>query len=234
MARRRPRFARLMRTLRANGGEVSGDSRLAKFKRYLQGESKANSYNPLPSSQRQRYSVAVIPFGTTPPAGISASTGEGKYLAGITNYSYAGMTDRCKLTDDKCGIHKIVGGERDDENFYPALFKPTFNRASGTTSDKVSGITGDTYKYTPARAFSVPFGRTITSVDDAETGDAETVLDNADEKDVYASLAEDVRTNPSATGLISISYEPEVMKVILNAKKAYSGSVNPSSGAVVG
>lgn len=234
MARRRQRFARLMRTLRDNGGEVSGDSRLAKFKRYLQGETKANSYNPLPSSQRKRYSIAVIPFGVTPPGGISSSTGDGKYLTVITNYSYGGMVTRCNLNDAKVGIHKIVGGEEDDENFYPALFKPTFLRGSDAVLNKTSGITGDSYKYRAARAFSIPFGRTVTSVEDAKTGASETVLDNVDEKDVYNSLANQVRGDSTATGLISISYEPELMKTIVNAKTAYSGSVNPASGAVVG
>ncbi|MGD1920406.1 MAG: hypothetical protein ACFCAD_16905 [Pleurocapsa sp.] len=133
------------------------------------------------------------------------------------------------LSEAKLGINRIVGGERSNSNYYPALLKASFSRSGAAVQEnKVSGITKETYKYTPKRPFSFPFGRT-TSVTDAGDGSAKTVLKDVDELDVYRFCLNDIKSPTNEDNVpSSVSYEAEVFKTDSADKALETGTTVPT------
>lgn len=203
MPRRRRRFADLEKQFRASGGLAEPGSRLAGYIEFKKGTRTITVEKILTSAQRKRYGFAILPFGVTP-----ADTTPKRYAAAITAYSNSGRT-ALNLTDSKLGYQNIDTGTEQSETFYPALVR-AFVKSSDTKTNPTSGVTGKKYKRTPGSTYSCPFGRTITSVGDAETGTAETAIDKVDAEDVRKSLADFLKTQ---TGVASVSFEPEVFRV---------------------
>lgn len=203
MPRRRRRFSDLERQFRESGGTASPGSRLAGYIEFKKGERSITVEKVLTSAQRKRYGYAILPFGITP-----ADSDPERYAASITAYSHAGRNS-LNLSNARLGYENIDAATNQSENFYPALIR-VFVRSSDTKTNPTSGVTGKKYKRLPGSTYSIPFGRTITSVTDSETGATESTIDKVDEEDVRLSLITYVKTQ---TNVSSVSSEPEVFKV---------------------
>ncbi len=213
--RRRGRFSKLNEKLRGVGGVPSGTGETSEYFKYLTGQKKLTIPNAIDGVAREIYDVAVIPFAISP----SGTTAANRFKTGMTAYSYNGLIGRTGNLDlIDFGIYRIESGEQVNDNYYPALLRASYTKSGATTnSNKVSGITGKSYSYTPRRTFSFPVGRTV-SVYDAETGTAETVIGEVDELDVVKTLVSwlkagkkdtDTATISEDQKAVSIAYEPE-------------------------
>ena len=156
MARKRSRYGRLLRELKTTGGNPTAGTELDNFLKYLTGTTKLEIVNKPNTGDLKRYNVGIHPFAVE---GDDA-TANGRYKVGITAYSFAGI-NASGLSNNDLGIFFIEGGEEENNDFYPALIKPSF-KAGGYSGNpnKVSAVTGKTYNYEPTRTFSIPFGRT--------------------------------------------------------------------------
>lgn len=226
MPRRKRRFSRLFRELKGAGTGNPEDGRTGEFLKFLKGVNKIKQENKIPPEARELFKVGLYPFALTP----SGATPDQRYEANISVYSLNGLNDRAKgLSEAKLGINRIVGGERNNANYYPAIMRATFD-ASGSTlnENKISGITKEAYRYEYGRTFSFPFGRT-TNVTDANDGSAETVLKDVDELDVYRFCLNDIkaRTNDNEIPR-SVSYEAEVFKTDSDGKALEAATTIPS------
>lgn len=215
MPRRRQRYSKLFEKLRAQGGTAptGTDSEVTGFYDYLLGKSgsKIKQDNAIPGEARQRYKIALIPFG------LSATTNDvvNRNIAYISAYSLkAVLGTRVNATKADLGIFSSDQGGEDNPSYYPALLRASYSRSGATTNpSKTSAVTGQTYSYTPTRTFSLPFGRT-TQATDAKTKTAETNLAEVDEIDVAKSVIDKLKaaTNEDDRPK-SVSYDPEIFKL---------------------
>jgi hypothetical protein len=203
MPRRRRRFSDLEKQFRESGGTAAPGSKLAGYIEFKKGERTITVEKVLTSTQRKRYGFGILPFGVTP-----ADTTPKRYAAPITAYSNTGRTS-LNLSNARLGYENIDADTEQSENFYPALLR-VFVRSSDTKTNPTSGVTGKKYKRLPGSTYGIPFGRTITSVTDQESGTTESTIDKVDEEDVKSSLMTFVRVQ---TNVSSVSYEPEVFRV---------------------
>ena len=225
MPRRKQRFNKLFEQLRANGGTPTGTGRVAEFHKFLTGINKVTQQNKIPVEARELYTIGLIPFALS----ATANTPEERYQATISAYSLAGLSNRANLTEAELGINRIVGGEKNSPNYFPALIRAKFN-ASGTTvnENKTSGITKQNYRYEYGRTFSFPFGRT-TQATDAEDGSAETSVANVDELDVFRFAQNQLNASTNAANVPkSISYEAEVFKTDNKGQALYASTTIPA------
>ncbi len=210
MPRKKQRFSRLLRELKGTGTGNPESGRTKAFLDYLKGVNKVTQTNKVPDAGRELFEIALYPFALTP----SGSTPDQRYKASISVYSLNGLSSRATgINEEKLGINRIAGGERENADYYPALMRASFSRGGASTQEnKISGITKEPYKYVPKRTFSFPFGRT-TSVTDAGDGTNETVLKDVDELDVYRFNLNDIKAPSNADNIpSSVSYEAEVFK----------------------
>ena len=226
MPRKRRRFNRLFRELKGVGSGNPEDGRTGEFLKFLRGQNKIVQQNKISPEARELFKIALYPFALTP----TGATPDQRYEANISAYSLNGLSTRATgISEDKLGINRIVGGERNDSGFFPALMKATFDSSTSTVNEnKISGITKEPYRYKYGRTFSFPFGRT-TNVTDAGDGSNETVLKDVDELDVYRFCLNDI-TVPTAAANIprSVSYEAEVFKTQSNGKALETNTTVPS------
>jgi len=205
MARRRQRFADLERQFRESGGVAAPGSRLAGYIAFKKGENKIEVKKKLTATERKRYGFAIIPFGVTPSGATPP-----RYAAAITAYSNAaraGLT----LTNAKLGYENIDPGTTQAGNFFPALLR-VFVKSGEIDENKKSGVTQKNYRRVGGATYSFPFGRTISGVEDAATGVAETVVDTVDAEDVRKSLTKFLTDLPAEKKIGAVSYEPEVFR----------------------
>lgn len=213
--RKGARFSKLFEKLRGTGGNPPTTGPTGEFYKYLTGVNKITMPNAIPAAARELVDVGVIPFATTP----NGTTAGNRYLVGMTAYSYNGLRTRAKnfaLAD--FGIYIKESGEKDNDNYFPALLRCSYSRSGATTNpNKVSAITKEPYSYTPRRTFAFPVGRTI-AVYDAEEGTAETAINEVDEFDVVKTLTGWLKAGKKDTSTatvddkdkaISVSYDPE-------------------------
>lgn len=224
MPRKRSRYGRLLRELKTTGGNPTAGTELDNFLKYLTGVNKLQIINKPNPDELKRYNVAIHPFAIE---GDDA-TANGRYKVGITAYSYAGIS-ASGLSNNDLGIFFIEGGEEENNDFYPALIKPSF-KASGYTgnANKVSAVTGNEYNYVPTRTFSIPFGRT-TQAEDAKDGTATNNITASDELDVMRHLKTTIQAGTASASLKSISYEPEFFNEVSGAKDAAAASDIPAA-----
>lgn len=207
MPRRRSRYSKLLRELKTTEGNPTAGSKLAKFNEFLLGQNPIVVVNKPPEGSLKRYNLAIYPFGIEPEGTEAAD----RYKVQATGYSYQLMKDLGLAITD-LGASFIVGGEKDNADFYPALIKPSIVSTSYTGNEnKVSAITGETYNYEPTRTASLPFGRT-TLAPDATTGAATGNLAASDEVDVARYLRTTIQSGSAAANVKSIGYEPELFK----------------------
>lgn len=203
MPRRRQRFADLERLYRESGGVAAPGSKLAGYIEFKQGRSQIKVEQKLTAEQRKRVGYAVLPFSLSVPGTPDPAD---RYAAPITNYSNGGRR-LLNLSDRDCGYENIVAATKQEENFYPALIR-CFVASGATVTTPISAVTKHEYNRIPGRSYSIPFGRTISSVTDAKTGAAETTVDDVDQEDVRTSLS----LAAKGAGAKSVSFEPEVFK----------------------
>lgn len=224
MPRRRSRYGRLLAELKKSKGEPKAGTEADHFLKFLTGEKKIEIKNKPDENELKRYNLALHPFAVEG----DDDTAQGRIKVGITAYSYAGL-DAADLVMNDCGLHFIEGGEKENVLFYPALLRPSFKAGSYTgDDDKVSAVTGNTYKYVPTRTFSIPFGRT-TQAEDADDGAATSSLEASDELDVLRHLKTTITAGSAADSLKTIGYEPEYFKDVSGAKDAESDSDIPNA-----
>ena len=208
MPRKKQRFNKLFDELRGIGGTPTGTGRTTEFFKYLTGQKKLTQDNKVPPEARKLYEIALLPFALS----ADSETPENRYTANISAYSLAGLTSRANANEDDFGIYRKVGGEQEDQNYFPALLKAKYDSTGSTVNEsKESGITGETYRYKYGRTFSFPFGRTTEAIDAAD-GTAETVVDDADELDVLTTLQDKLKSGTGTQEVQTLSYEPEVFK----------------------
>ncbi|MGK7914734.1 MAG: hypothetical protein AB4038_04200 [Prochloraceae cyanobacterium] len=226
MSRRRNRYAKLHKRLRDTKGNIPPNSDLEKFRDHLFGLSPVQIVNKPNQGDLKRYNLGIHPFAIE---GDDA-TANGRYKVGITAYSFAGI-NASGLSNNDLGIFFIEGGEEENNDYYPALIKPSF-KAGGYTGNpnKVSAVTGKTYNYEPTRTFSIPFGRT-TQAEDAKDGSATGNITASDELDVMRHLKTTIQAGSASAALKSISYEPEFFNEVSRAKDA--AQVNDIPNATV-
>jgi len=217
MPRRRSRFSDLERLYRESGGVAAAGSKLAGYIEFKQGRSHIKVEQKLTAEQRKRVGYAILPFSLSVPATPNA---DDRYAAPITNYSNTGRRS-LNLSDRDCGYENIVAATTQADNFYPALIR-CFVASSTTAATPISAVTKHEYNRIPGRSYSIPFGRTMSSVTDAKTGAAESTLDDVDQEDVRGSLT----LQAKAGGAKSVSFEPEVFKTG-KADLASPASTNP-------
>ena len=208
MPRRKQRFNKLFDELRGTGGTPSGTGRTTEFFKYLTGQKKLTQDNKVPPEARKLYEISLIPFA------ISASDESvgNRYKATMSAYSIAGLKDRANAAENDFGIFRIIGGEQEDENYFPALLKAKYDSAGSTVQEnRISDITGQGYRYKYGRTFSFPFGRSTEAID-VKDGAKETVVDDADELDQLRTLQNKLKAGTGVTEVKTLSYEPEVFK----------------------
>ncbi|PIG94587.1 hypothetical protein [Gloeocapsopsis sp. IPPAS B-1203] len=208
MPRRRQRFAALERQFRESGGQAAAGSRLAGYIDFKTGKTSIKVSRVLTAEQRKRFGYAILPFGLSVSATPSPSE---RYAAAITAYSNSGRRD-LGLSDNECGYDNIGEETTQDDNFYPALIR-CFIPSGTTVETPTSAITRKEYRRRPGRSISFPFGRTVTSVVDAKTGEAESTLNNVDQLDVRKGLAQKAKNGNGTNKALSVSFEPEAFKV---------------------
>lgn len=160
MPKRRPRFSALDKQLRALGGSPPPDGKLGKYNAYRLGQRRARQTNKVPLGARVRRSTSVLPFAITEPA--TAPVAANYYVVSLSEYSYAGLNNRLTTLSklDLGWAPPTTGNIPLSQLFYPALMVVRCTRGSNTVAnDKVSDITGETYKYAANRNFGIPFGR---------------------------------------------------------------------------
>ncbi|MEO1006902.1 MAG: hypothetical protein AAFW67_13915, partial [Cyanobacteria bacterium J06638_38] len=222
--RKRNRYARLLKELKTTGGSPTAGTELDFFLKYLTGENKLKIINKPDEGDLKRYGLAVHPFAIE----AADATADSRYKVEITAYSFAGI-DVAGLSNNDLGISFIEGGEQLNQDYYPALIKPSF-RAGGYTgnSDKTSAVTGKKYNYVPTRTFSIPFGRT-TAAEDAGDGSATSNISASDELDVVRHLKTKIAAGANADKLKSISYEAEFFNEVSRAKDATAANDIPEA-----
>ncbi len=203
MPRRRARFSDLERQFRESGGVAAPGSRLAGYIEFKAGRSKIEVKQKLTAGQRKRFGYAIIPFGLSVPA--TPDPGD-RYAASITSYSNGGRR-ALNLSDNNCGYQDIVAATKQDDVFYPALLR-CFIASGDDIATPISAVTKKEYNRILGRSYSIPFGRTLSSVTDAKTNATESTLDDVDQEDVRVSLV----LQAKAGGARSVSFEPEVFK----------------------
>lgn len=215
MARKRSRYARLLRELKTTNGQPTADSELAKFVDFLTGKTKLTVANKLPEGYKDRFNLTVLPFAVTP----TGDTASQRYKTPITRYSYAGLKNKVNLANNIFGIGFVADGNQEDGNFFPALIKPSYTSSQGSNPNKTSAVTGKQYNYQRTRTFSIPFGRTTQAVD-AATGAAETNITDVDELDVLRSVRTAISSATNKDDLISMSYDAELFRPQVSAQDA--------------
>lgn len=204
--KRRGRFSKLDAQLRAVGGSPGTDSRLGRFLQWRTGTRKINVTGRATSEYLRRFSVGVIPFNQSP------DTAQGKrYAANITVLADNIRLKIAGVTANEWGI-ETTGTFETDSRYSPAYARVKVNPSGVTApSSKISDITGESYKRIRGRSGSIPFGRTVTSVTDAETKAAKTTIENVAEEDVKASLITQLKgADASAFGKVaSVSFVSE-------------------------
>lgn len=225
MPRRRQRYKNLLQDLKKlNGATPDAGTDAAKFLDYLTGKNKIKIYNKVPSGGKDRFNIAVIPFAVS-PTGTTADQG---YKATITAYSYAGLKGRTGLDIADFGISFIEAANKNADEFYPALIKPSYSSSNNLRpATTKSAVTNKAYEYKRTRTFSIPCGRTLT-VQDAKSGANETNISQVDELDTVKSLKVKMfgKTDPSNKP-VSIGYEPEFFKPQTQTKDATQESDIP-------
>ena len=237
MPRRRSRYARLLEDLRKEGGSApspgEGDEgRTYNFYKFLLGAStnKITQTNKMPNGGRKRWKIGLYPFAVTPQTTDATS----RYIGYISSYSLKGLKDRVVATEADFGHNPSDEGGEINDAYYPALLKVSYSKSGALEiPNKVSAITKETYKYVPKRTFSIPFGRSTTNTEDAQTGITETQISNVDELDALKSLTEKVKnTNEAANIPLTVAYDPELFKNPANTEqdtKANTTSQNVGS-----
>ena len=224
MPRRRQRFNKLFDQLKAAGNSPEAGSRTANFLQFLTGNRKVTQANKIPVDGRKLYEIALLPFALS----ADSNTVDNRFKATISAYSVQGLESRANATEAQLGIYRIVGGEQENDNYYPALIRAKYD-ASGSTvqENKPSGITGETYRYKYGRTFSFPFGRTATATD-AKDGTAEVTVDDADELDVLRSVQDQLKAGTGTKAPKTLSYEAEVFKDESKGTPLETGTTLPS------
>ena len=230
MARKNQRYKKLMEQLKASGINPEAGSRTSNFLRYITGQTKLKQTNTIEAEARERYLVALHPFAIS----ATGDTPADRYEAYMSAYSIKGLQSRAVVDFDDLGVNLVVGGEKGNPLYFPALLCAKYSSTKDTTvTDRTSDITGESYKYKYGRTFSFPFGRTTTNTDSADSGAAITVLDDADELDVLESLkgkitaGQDDSKKPE-----SLSYEPEEFRTAPIAKTLTSKTASIGSFVV--
>ena len=224
MARRRSRYGRLLRELKTTGGNPTAGTELDKFLDFLTGKTKIVINNKPNEGALKRYSLGLHPFAVE----SADATANSRYKVQITGYSFAGIS-ASGLSNNDLGLSFIEGGEEFNNDFHPALIRPSF-LASGYSSNanKVSAVTGKTYNQQATRTFGIPFGRT-TVAKDAADGSTTSNLAASDELDVMRYLKNKIQGGDAAASLVSISYEPEFFNEVTQAKDATAAGDIPTT-----
>lgn len=223
------RFSRLIKELRSSDGTPPAGSRAAGFLDWISGRRDIKVQNKVPAGGKEALLVAIAPFGFD----VSASPTDADYVqVSMTAYSYEGWRNRLatKLPANNLGWKAPDATNRSASgaNLKPALLKVRMTRAGATTDpDKVSGITGKPYKYTPSRSFSLPFGRSITETKDKSTNAPVTSIDDVDFEESVAMLMEQLQST-EITGLVDFNFVPEVIKIRTRSLQQYSAGAEIS------
>ena len=236
MGRRVQRYNRLMDKLRSTGGSFGeGDGEVQNFYRFLTGQRKITVDNAISGEARKLVAVAILPFSSD----IAATpTDADRFAVTFSKYSYAGWDTRAKaqLTAANLGWSAPAAANKSpkEEQFYPALVKLTMSRSGAiTNNNKLSGVTGKTYKYTPNRTFGIPFGRSISGVTEPAKGAAAaTDVELVEFETAKASIFDKV-TTPLLNGLLRVNFEPEVNRGSRATAAEFGGTIG-TTGVVVG
>lgn len=212
MPRKRDRFNRLKQSLRDSGATPTPNSRADNYLKWLTGTNKITMTRKPSSAMRERFNVGVIPFGVSPDTGAGA---QNFYKTTITMQAHVIKEGISGLTDNDLGLTADISATQEALGvFYPALVRVFVTAVNATSDSETSGITKESYKRTKGRSGSIPFGRTITSTEDAKKGTAETAIADVDEQDVKESLKGKLLRKAVGTGMIvrGISFVSEVWR----------------------
>lgn len=229
MPRKVQRYSRLLDKLRSTGGSFGeGDGEVQNFYKFLTGQRTIQVDNAISGEARKLVSVAILPFSSD----IQATPDDtDRYAVTMSKYSYAGWDSRAKsqLSAAELGWAAPTAANKSakEDEFYPALVKLTMERSGAVTqSNKISGVTGKTYSYTPRRTFGIPFGRTITSVTEpAKGGSPATDVESVEFETAKAMIFDQV-TSPLLAGLVRVGFEPEVNRGSKTTAEEYGGTIS--------
>lgn len=219
MPRRINRFNRLNKLLRATNGTIPTTGELSGYYKFVTGQNKIDVKRPPVKGMMKMVGVGVIPFGDYPSTGTASKI-------------RVGMTVQAEIIRQKIGTKfgdSDLGLERDESNmenntgsFYPALIKVALSVAGANPDSETSAVTGEKYKRMKARSGSIPFGRSITSVVDANDGTtAITDIAKVDERDMVRTLTKKLKgsidadrkiSNATDYELLSYSFESELFR----------------------
>lgn len=196
MPRTRQRFSRLNAELKASLGTAAAGTRAADYLNFLKGTNRIRITRKLTGDARARFSVGIVPFGLTPGATPRAFQASMTYQAENIRAMF-----NTAANDNAYGIRAFDNTTETDALYYPALVKIFVTVLNATSTPETSGIlkTQGTYRSFKGRSGSIPFGRTVSSTTDAETGTVESALGDVDEEDVKRSLAADLKGAREAT-----------------------------------
>lgn len=209
MPRHRRRFSQLEKQFRDSGGVAEVGSRLEGYINFKKGVNKITVSKKLTAAERQRYGYAILPFGLSVPA---TPTAEDRYAAPITAYSDAGRK-ALELSNNELGYDDLVAATNQLDNFYPAIMHAFVRTPNTANTTPISGVTKKEYTRAPGVSYGIPFGRSVTASVDANTGAAETTVDDVDFEDMRVSLALQAKTGSATAKASSVSFEPEIFRI---------------------
>jgi hypothetical protein len=204
----RNRFSRLIRQYKESGG-ASTNPAVIEFGNFLKGINKPDVNRKPTGDLIKRYRAKVVPFGVTPKATLA----ESYFAVTITGQAYS-IYNGLGAANNPFGLQLINSpaegeGVKNVRSYFPAIARLFVAAASALPTPTTSGITKQSYKSTKGRSGSIPFGRGITGVTDAESGQAETTINEADEGDVSYSIAAAVKGAFPTFVVKSVTFVPE-------------------------
>ncbi|NJO64205.1 MAG: hypothetical protein HC836_40350 [Richelia sp. RM2_1_2] len=203
MPRRRQRFSNLERQFRDAGGVADDGSRLAGYIKFKKGETRIKIDNNLTAAQRKRFAFAILPFNIE----VAATEAERiRYAAPITQYSHSARITAplsAALSNAKLGYEDVDETTMQAGNFFPALLRIFVkDNANGALTTKLSAVTGKGYKTYEGKSYSIPFGRTIAGLANAN-------IVSVSEETVRKNLTSELK---EIAQVGSVSYDPEVFR----------------------
>lgn len=221
-----PKMNRLIRDYRNAGRGGTLPPRLDGFDKWLHGERDIVVENKLPDGAKESILVAIAPFSTD----IISTTGPGQYTqVNMTAYGHAVWLDRitpAQLSSNQLGWQAPDPANKNisSKKFTPALLMLKVSRSGAPRNkNKVSGMTGQTYDYTPGRAPKIPFGRTLLT-DDTDRQAQNTVLQDVDYEEAATKIKDILNEIPKET-LLDFNFEPEILRIETKATKEFSAGL---------
>lgn len=216
----------LIKQLRAAGRGGEKSERLQGFEKWIYGETSIEVENEVPEGGKESVQVAIAPFSLD----VDSTAGAAQYTQVLmTEYGFAVWQDR--ITPARLSSNQLGWQPTDPQNrtisskiFTPAKVMLKVSRSGAATNrNKRSGMTGQTYVYTPSRAPKVPFGRNLAT-DDTDKKTKNTVLQDVDYAEAAKAIKDKLTEVPKET-LLDFNFYPEVLTIETKATKQFSASL---------